>query len=204
MSRHEERLLDHEYDGISEYDNPTPGWWHFIFLGSVLFSAIYAAFWHSSPMSWTPYEALAADEKAYYGRLFKDLGDLQPDEPTMVKLMADQKWMAFGGSLFAANCSQCHASNGSGITGPNLTDDRWINVKKLADVYAVISEGVGTKGMPAWKNRLGLNERILVSSYVASLRSNPVPGKAPEGEHVDPWTVASATGAATEQHATTQ
>ena len=31
---HEEELLSHNYDGIQEYDNPIPGWWHMIFLGS--------------------------------------------------------------------------------------------------------------------------------------------------------------------------
>ncbi|MFN7337509.1 MAG: cbb3-type cytochrome c oxidase N-terminal domain-containing protein, partial [bacterium] len=30
------RILDHEYDGIREFDNPTPGWWHAIFFASVI------------------------------------------------------------------------------------------------------------------------------------------------------------------------
>ena len=35
-----DQLLDHEYDGIQEYDNPCPGWWHAIFLLTVLFSVV--------------------------------------------------------------------------------------------------------------------------------------------------------------------
>ena len=35
-----DQLLDHEYDGIQEYDNPCPGWWHAIFWLTVLFSVV--------------------------------------------------------------------------------------------------------------------------------------------------------------------
>jgi len=45
------KLRDHEYDGIREYDNPTPGWWHAIFIATMLFSLLYFAFYHLSPMS---------------------------------------------------------------------------------------------------------------------------------------------------------
>lgn len=183
----QERLLDHEYDGISEYDNPTPGWWHLLFLGSVAFSVFYAMFWHGSPLAWTPQEALVADQQRYYGQLFKELGDLNPDEPTLIKLMEDEKWMAFGGALFAVNCAQCHGSEGTGINGPNLTDRSWINVKALPDLYKIITEGVSTKGMPAWNVRLGQNERVLVASYVARMSRNPKPGREPEGTPIDPW-----------------
>lgn len=186
----EPQLLDHEYDGIREYDNPTPGWWHAIFLGSIVFSAIYAAFWHSSPISWSIHETMMDEEQAYYGRLFRDLGELKPDEPTMLKMMQDKKWMAFGASVFRANCAQCHKADGTGETGPNLTDDRWINVKSLTDVFKIVTDGVAAKGMPTWKARLGQNERILVASFVANLRAAPKPGRTPEGDVIPPWPAA--------------
>lgn len=187
MAKREERLLDHEYDGIREYDNPTPGWWHFLFLGTVLFSLVYTSFWHGSELAWTPYDSLASDKKDYYGRLFAALGTLQPDEPTMRRLMGDERWMNFGASVYGANCAVCHGAQGTGITGPNLTDNFWINVEKMTDVYRIVTEGVGAKGMPGWGNRLSENERILVAAYVASLRKNPLPGKAPEGKEVPAW-----------------
>lgn len=183
----EPELLDHDFDGIQEWDNPTPGWWHLLFITSVFFSALYAVFWHSSPMSWTPQDELTSEQQAYYGKLFKELGDLEPDRPTIVKLMNDEKWMAFGSTVYAANCAQCHAADGSGINGPNLTDDHWINVKALEDLFAVITDGVGAKGMPSWKNRLSEKERILVASYVATLRQKPVNGRPPEGDVIGPW-----------------
>ena len=36
-----ENLTDHEYDGIREYDNPCPTWWHLVFLGTAVFSVLY-------------------------------------------------------------------------------------------------------------------------------------------------------------------
>ncbi|HET9929555.1 MAG TPA: cbb3-type cytochrome c oxidase N-terminal domain-containing protein, partial [Polyangiaceae bacterium] len=34
-------VLDHEYDGIREYDNPLPRWWVNIFWGSFVFAIGY-------------------------------------------------------------------------------------------------------------------------------------------------------------------
>jgi cytochrome c oxidase cbb3-type subunit 3 len=36
-----DRMLEHEYDGIKEYDNPMPRWWLLTFAGTVIFSVIY-------------------------------------------------------------------------------------------------------------------------------------------------------------------
>src|SRR3989338_6760548 len=44
-----DRLLDHEYDGIEEYDNPLPGWWVWLFWATIVFSGVYVAFYHMGP-----------------------------------------------------------------------------------------------------------------------------------------------------------
>ena len=36
-----DQLSGHEYDGIQEYDNPTPGWWVAVFAATVVFSVFY-------------------------------------------------------------------------------------------------------------------------------------------------------------------
>ena len=48
-----DQLLDHEYDGIQEYDNPCPGWWHAIFALTVLFSIVYFLFFQVGSNGWT-------------------------------------------------------------------------------------------------------------------------------------------------------
>ena len=30
------QLTDHAYDGIQEFDNPLPGWWKWMFVGSIV------------------------------------------------------------------------------------------------------------------------------------------------------------------------
>jgi hypothetical protein len=41
-----DHLLDHEYDGIQEYDNPLPLWWLAIFWATIVFTPLYILFYH--------------------------------------------------------------------------------------------------------------------------------------------------------------
>lgn len=181
-------LLDHEYDGIQEFDNPTPGWWHGIFWLTILCSFLYVNFWHYSDFSWSVHDSLSAEQTAYYEKLFGEIGELEPTEETLMALQNEPKWLKVGQAVYQGNCTACHGPDGGGINGPNLADERWINVKKLGDVYTTITNGVVIKGMPAWQNRLNDNQRIVVAAYVASLRgTKPKSPREGEGEPVAPW-----------------
>ena len=46
MSKAFDKLLDHDYDGIKEYDNPLPGWWKWLWILTILFSFVYFPFYH--------------------------------------------------------------------------------------------------------------------------------------------------------------
>lgn len=180
-------LSDHAYDGIQEYDNPTPGWWHALFILTVIFSVGYYIIWNLDPDASTIQDALAADQARDYARKFAEVGDLKADEPTMLKMMADQKWMAFAASSFKTRCASCHGPDAAGLIGPNLTDDSYKNIKVLTDIPNVIRNGAAAGAMPAQKNTLSENEIVLLASYVASLRGTNLPGRAPEGEKIAPW-----------------
>lgn len=177
-------LTDHAYDGIQEFDNPTPGWWHLIFYATVVFSIGYWIIFeadHTHPSIW---DVWAQEQAAEYKRLFAGIGELKPDEDTMRAMMADPKWMAFGAATFKGNCVNCHGSNAEGGIGPNLTDNFFKSVKALTDLPRVIRDGAAEGAMPAWKGRLSENEIILVASYVATLRGKSVPGAAPLGVEI--------------------
>jgi len=189
--------MDHEYDGIREFDNPTPGWWHILFWASILFSLLYFYFFTFSPVSWTVQERWEQAQAEAYARVFGALGDLEPDEPTMLGLKGDEKMMAVARGMFATNCAQCHGRDGGGINGVNLTDDVYKNARSLGDLLLIINNGAANGAMPAWGNRLTQNERILLAAYVASLRNTNVPGgRMPEGEAIPPWPKPPTTSAA--------
>lgn len=184
-------LTSHEYDGIREYDNPTPGWWHWIFAGSVVFSVFYVLFWHGSVFGWSVEEAWEADQRAEFQRIFGEVGELGHDRASILAQMENPKFMAIAKATFIGNCAACHARDGGGDIGVNLTDDSYKNVETVEDLFRVITDGANSGAMPSWQNRLSNNERVILASYVAALRgTTPASAKPAEGKVIPPWPVA--------------
>lgn len=201
-------LSDHCYDGIQEYDNPTPGWWNWLFIASIVFAPVYWIYFHSPNQ---PRTLAAQYEQAYADNLklqFGEIGTLEGDQATLVKYMDDPKWLTVGQITFQTHCISCHGKEGQGLSGPNLTDNYYIHVKKIEDIATVVSEGAKAGAMPAWGPKLHPNEVVLAAAYVASLRGENLPGKPAEGNEIAPWpslsdvgdsTTAPADGAAEEE-----
>ena len=101
--------------------------------------------------------------------------------------MKDDDSLKDGAAIFATNCVACHNKDGSGLIGPNLTDDYYINVQKIADIPDVITKGRKNGAMPAWGNRLSHNDIVTVAAYVASLRGQNKPGRPHEGVLIPAW-----------------
>lgn len=180
-------ILEHESDGIQEYDNPMPAWWSSIFWWSIGFSALYALYYMIGigPGAQAEYKS---DLGAFYEEQFAKLGDLKPTQETILALTVDPKMMQAASGLFTSNCAVCHARDGGGGTGPNLTDNSYLNIKTIDDIFPVVSNGVVAKGMPAWNKRFGEAQLVLLSAYVAHLRgTSPATPKAPQGEEIAPW-----------------
>ena len=187
-------IQGHEYDGIQEYDNPTPLWWHLLWLSSMIFSVVYFFLSLQSPWFVHQTQRLERAQVAEIERLFSAIGDLEGDQETIVSLMGDAQWMNYAQSLFGNHCTSCHGSDGGGGIGPNMTDDAYLNVKVITDIHKVIDKGANNGAMPAWGKRLHPNEVVLLSSYIASLRGQNLPRKGPEGEVIPPWPTATPEG----------
>jgi cytochrome c oxidase cbb3-type subunit 3 len=182
----EPKLLDHEYDGIREYDNPLPGWWVNLFWLTIVFCVPYTIYYHGVEGR-TVHDELdrAVAERAKL--LIATYGELEPDAATLTRYSSDAVAMTGMRSVFQGKCAQCHAADGGGGVGPNLTDDHYINVKSIEDLPRVIESGVPLKGMPAWGGQLSRTEIVLIASYVAQLRGRPVAGRAAQGVEIPAW-----------------
>jgi len=181
-------LTDHEYDGIREYDNPTPSWWYWLFGASVAFSFFYLMFFHFSVAGWSAEDTWSEDQRAEFVRVFGSVGQLKPDDETIVRSMDNPQFMTIAKAAFVGTCSACHAKDGGGLVGVNLCDDSYKNIKNVSDIFKVITEGANAGAMPSWKRTFSDNERVILAAYVASLRgTHPANPKAAEGQPIPAW-----------------
>jgi cytochrome c oxidase cbb3-type subunit 3 len=175
---------DHTYDGITEYDNPIPAWWAWMFIGTFAFSVLY---YFVVTITGDQFSPVAAYDRDVVADLKRQGGALKADATTLVRLLKDDDSLKAGAAIFQTNCVSCHNRDASGLVGPNLTDDAYMHVEKIADLADVVAKGRKNGAMPAWSNRLSPNEVVQVSAYVASLRGKNLPGKPAEGKVIPPW-----------------
>lgn len=180
--------MDHAYDGIEEFDNPLPGWWKWLFIGSIVFSPFYYLYYHGGTAGRSIEEGYGVALAANTRLQFDEIGILEPNEATLVAYMEKDSWLRVGKIVFQTHCVSCHGREGEGKVGPNLTDEHFKNIKHIEDIAHIINNGAAAGAMPKWSNRLHPNEVVLVSSYVASMRGGMLDGpRGAEGNLIDPW-----------------
>jgi cytochrome c oxidase cbb3-type subunit 3 len=176
--------LGHDYDGIRELDNRLPPWWLYGFYVCIIFSGIYL--WrshvtHTAPSSLEELQIamkIADEEKESY--LAKSKNNV--DENT-VKLLTDAADIDAGKKAFTTMCAACHAADGGGGVGPNLTDNYWLHGGSMQDVFKTIKYGWPEKGMKSWKDDYSPVQIAQISSFVKSLQgTKPATAKEPQGE----------------------
>jgi len=186
----EPRLLEHAYDGIREYDNPLPGWWSAIFCVTIVFAAAYGAYYHLGDWGQTPGDKYVAALASYESqRGARDQAEAASiSEGALARNAADPTMLATGRTVFVARCASCHTEDGRGLIGPNLTDGYQLHGQTRMDIYSTVRKGVPGTAMLAWGEQLPPSDVIAVASYATTLRGQNVPGKAREGQPVQPFT----------------
>ena len=177
-------LLEHEHDGIRELDNTLPTWWVGLFYATAIFMVIYLVRFEVLGSGGQVQElenelAIAKVEIAEYKKNNPNL--LNADN---VQLLTGASDLEAGKKIFQTNCVACHAADGGGGIGPNLTDNHWILGGTINKIFNTISEGGRDgKGMVAWKSSLEPEAIAQVASYIISLKgTTPANPKAPEGD----------------------
>ena len=167
-------VTGHSWDEgtLSEYNNPLPRWWLWLFYITMVFGAIYLFLYpglgtYAGYLKWTHQGEYARDMEAAdqkYGPLFaKYAGTPIP------QLAADADALKIGQRLFVNYCASCHGSDAGGGPGfPNLSDGDWLYGGEPEAVKLSILDG-RSGAMPAWGpvlNEQGVDE---VTAYVLSL-----------------------------------
>lgn len=184
MNKEEKPIQDHEYDGIQEFDYPAPFWWQLFFYLSIFFGFAYYVYYEIGG-------GMSSDERIE--KLMAEVKSAQiqnqpsgPDMKGLMALMKDPDGLKLGKESFGTKCASCHAADGGGLIGPNLTDRFWIHGKgDLGAIYKVVHDGVLDKGMPAWAALMSDAELNSVVAYVKTLEgTKPQTSKAPQGAEV--------------------
>jgi cytochrome c oxidase cbb3-type subunit 3 len=143
---------EHEWDGITEYNNPEPHWLRVTFYITVFFALGYWIFYPSWP---TPNDSGILDwssEKQLENEL-KEINKIRQeyqvtfDKASFDDIMKDKNLMNYaqlsGQSIFQNNCAVCHGAGGGGNPGyPNLTAGAWLWGGKVEDIQQTITYGI--------------------------------------------------------------
>ncbi len=177
-------IKDHEYDGIQEFNNPAPFWWQLSFYLSIAFAVVYFGYYVMGPGRTLDQELTSGLEEVQALQKKNNGPDVTADQ--LLALVKDGPSVARGKAVFESKCASCHAADGGGLIGPNLTDDYWIHDKgEILAIYRVIKDGVLDKGMPPWGAVISAEELSSVTGFVKSIHGQKVAkAKDPQGEKV--------------------
>ncbi len=152
----------HSWDGIEEYDNPMPRWWLWTFYVTIAWAVVYMFLYPAWPMvtratqgilGYDTRSAVSADIQR-----FNDSNQLWFDrlvESDLEEIRADHNLQSFavnaGGSIFRAQCSQCHGAGAAGVQAsgfPSLLDDQWLWGGTIDDIHETVRYGIRNDDYP--------------------------------------------------------
>ena len=187
MSRDRNELLDHEADGIREFDNDLPRWWLYGFYVTIVFAALYLVNYHvlATPLVGS---RIQAEYDADIRAAAEAAAARRPAADTSLSMAAltDPDSLQKGQAIFEGQtsvCWSCHRKDLGGLVGPNLTDDQWLHGCSIADVMTSIKTGYPSRGMLPFGSGTALTDDEVrqLASYVLSKRgTSPEAPKAPD------------------------
>lgn len=180
----------HEWDGIKEYDVPSPRWWLITWIICIIWSFGYWIFYPTWPtnsgntkgsLNWSQESELQKSQQEILTR--KNVYLEEFSKKSFSQIQKDPNLMEFalqgGRAAFKENCAACHGTGAAGGIGfPNLNDDDWIWGGKINDIYTTLLYGIRSGHTKARFNQmpsfgldgiLSKNEINDVAEHVLSL-----------------------------------
>jgi cytochrome c oxidase cbb3-type subunit III len=167
------KLRQHSYDGIQEFDQRLPNWWLYTLYGSIVFAIVY---WFAYMIA----QVMPSDEalvETELGRIaaIKLASSIDVTNDTLIwEMSRNPVFVDAGKQTYVSLCVPCHLPSLKGKTenpaavGPDLADQAWLHGGTPKEIYATVSKGILTKGMPAWESVLGQKKTAEVVAYLLS------------------------------------
>jgi cytochrome c oxidase cbb3-type subunit III len=172
-----DRLLDHEADGIREFDNALPRWWLYGFYLTIVFAAVYVVNYHvlASPLFGRP--GMVAEYEAEVEAAPRVAAAPASGPAVALVALRDEPSLAQGRSIFEGPdnvCSSCHRADLGGTIGPNLTDEYWLHGCSVQQIVTSIRTGFPMKGMMPFGTGKPLTDTqvLQLASYVMARRGS--------------------------------
>ena len=177
----QDNMLDHDYDGIQELDNPPPKWIMAMFYITIGIAIIYGAYYFWLGVG-DHQDAEYSKKSEKHDTKYQIANQSSED----LVLLTDAESLQKGKEVYSTmNCFACHGMKGEGnAIGPNMTDEYWINGCSFNDVFNIIKNGNPAKGMTPFKGQINDEKIQQVTSYILETLhgSNPENAKDPQGE----------------------
>ena len=174
----EDNSTGHVWDeDLREMNNPLPRWWMWLFILTVVFSAVYLAFYpglgsYGGTLNWSSQKEFEAEEEAAHAAMAPVYARFV--NMNAAQLAQEPQAMGIGQRLFLNNCAQCHGSDARGSKGfPNLTDNDWLYGGSFEAIKSTITGGRNGV-MPPMAAAVGNADDVRnVAHYVLSLSASP-------------------------------
>ena len=194
-NKNQPQTTGHDWDGVQEYNVPTPRWWLIVWIICIIWAFIYWIFYPAWPtksgnskgiLNWSKQSELANAQKEIQAK--KNVYLQRFEKSSFAEIKQDPNLLEFalngGRAAFKENCAPCHGTGAGGGKGfPNLNDDNWIWGGKIDDIYTTIKYGVRSPHkntrvaqMPAFGYSKLLDKKDIdaVADYVAALPNKTI------------------------------
>ena len=146
--------MGHDFDGIEELNHPMPRWWLIAFYLTIAWGIGYTVLFPAWPgitgaskgfLEYSTRGEVADDIAVHEAKNADLVGELLNVDLARFDPSSDlhRYAVARGGSVFRAQCSQCHGSGAAGATGyPNLLDNDWLWGGSLIEIADSVRHGI--------------------------------------------------------------